>query len=101
MSDYAAVFLVHTGQKTGDVFECNQRNIETVAESNEPRSLIRSVDIQNTGQKRRLIGYDADRPAIQARESDDNVFGEVLLHFEKISIIDDWMNDVADVVRNV
>src|SRR5262249_45777876 len=58
--DDATVFLRNAGQKAGHVFERDERNIEAVAETNKARAFDRAVDIENSGQKSRLVGYDAD-----------------------------------------
>src|SRR5271168_69735 len=65
--DNAPKLLLRTGKKTGNVFKSDQRNIERIAESHEPRSLNGSIDIQHSRQVRGLIRDDADGPAIQPR----------------------------------
>ncbi len=45
-----------------------------------------------------LVGDDADGAAVQAREADDDIAREVLLHFEEVAVIDDAGDDVLDVV---
>ena len=47
------------------------------------------VDVEHAGQKRRLVGDDADRPAVEPREADDDVLGVVLLHLEEVAVVDD------------
>jgi hypothetical protein len=56
----AAVFLLNTGQEAGHILESNERNIETITEPDEARGFDRRVDIENAGQKRRLIRDDAN-----------------------------------------
>ena len=43
----------------------------------------------------------ADRPPVQAREADDDVAREVLLHLEELAVVDEEMHHVAHVVRLV
>ena len=64
MLDNAAEFLLRAGEKAGDILESNQRNIEGVAKTNEARTFDRRVDVENSGEKGRLIADDADRTAI-------------------------------------
>ena len=60
--------------------------------------LTRGVDVENAGEKRRLIGDDADGAAVQARKADDEIFREVLVDFEEVAVVDDGVNGVLDVV---
>src|SRR5437764_880253 len=53
------------------------------------------------GQVRRLIGDDADRAPVHAREPDHEVPREVLVHFEELAVIDYAVDDVLDIVRQV
>ena len=49
----------------------------------------------------RNAGWLATMPtgrAVQARESDDDVLGVVLLDFEEVAVVDDGVDDILDVV---
>ncbi len=61
MADDAAVFLIDAGQKAGHIFKRDERDVEAIAKAHEARRFDRCVDIQHTGEKRRLIGDNADR----------------------------------------
>ena len=37
-----------TWQKSGHVFECDDRDVERVTETNKPRALHRRIDVQTT-----------------------------------------------------
>lgn len=61
VADDAVVFLRTAGKEPGDVFQRDDRDIETVAKTDEPGRLVRCVDIEHPGQKCRLVGYDSRR----------------------------------------
>ena len=71
MLDNAAEFLLRAGEKAGDILESNQPNIEGVAKTNKARTFDRRIDVENSGEKGRLIADDADRTAIQTRKTHD------------------------------
>src|SRR4030095_11212612 len=95
------MLLLNAGQEAGHVFEGNERNIETIAEPDETRGFYRRVDIENAGQERRLICNDTNRAPIEPRKAYANVWRVVLLHFEKVTVIDDLVDNFAYVVRLV
>ena len=98
MLDDAAEFLLRAGQEAGDVFECDQRNVERVAEAHEARAFEAGVDVENAGEKRGLIRDDADRASVESRKTDDDIFGEVFVDFEEVAVVDDRVDGVFDVV---
>ena len=100
-ADDAAVLLPHARQEARHVLERDERDVERVAEAHEARGLHRRVDVETPGEHRRLIGDDADRPAAQPREADDDVLREVPMHFEERAVVDDGVNQIVDVVRLV
>ena len=51
MPDDAEVFLIHAGKKSRDIFERDDRDVETIAEPDEPCRLHRSVNIQDAGEE--------------------------------------------------
>ena len=87
MLDDAVPFLLRAGQKSGHVFQGDQRNIESVAEAHEPGAFYRRVDVQHARKHRGLIRDDAHRLAAQPRESDHDIFCEMLVHLEEIVVI--------------
>src|SRR5438876_1605223 len=98
MPDDAAEFLSRSGQEPWDIFKRQQRNIECVAKTHEARAFDGRIDVEASRKVRRLIGHHADRAPIHARESDHDILGEVLVHFEELAIVYDAMDDVVDVV---
>lgn len=75
-----------------------QRNGKRVAETHKPRHLIRAVAIQRTAHMRRLVGDDADDPALHPRQADDAVAGKLRLNFQKTSFIRQRLDDPAHVI---
>ena len=53
--DDAAVLLERAGKKSGHVLEGDDRNVEGVAEADEPRALDRSVDVEATWPRRDFL----------------------------------------------
>src|SRR2546427_3416954 len=97
--DDAAMFLGHAGKKPGHVLEGHERNVEGVAEADEPGALERGGDVEHAGEGGGLIGDHADRPAGEPREPDDQVVAVVPLDLEKRRVVDDVAEDVVHVVR--
>ena len=89
------------GQKAGHVLEGHERDVERVAEPDEPRGLHRRVDVERAGQVRRLIGDDPDAAPAEPREPDDDVLGVVPMHFEERPVVGDRVDEVVHVVRLV
>src|SRR5580704_1627739 len=94
----AAVLLLHTGQKSRDVLQGNQRNIKSIAEAYEARSLDACVDVQHAGQKGWLIRNDAHWPSVHACKADNDITGKVLVHLEEITVINQPLDDHLHVV---
>ena len=98
MLDDSAVLLLRARQKSRNVFKRNQRNVEGIAEAHKACALYRRVDVERACQKRRLIRHHAHRPSIQPREAHHQIFCKVLMHLKKISIVEDGMDGIFDVV---
>ena len=95
--DDAAVLLLCAWHESWNVYECNQRYVESVAEPNEPRRLHRCVNIQNPGYPVRLVRHYSDRPPTEPREPDDNIRGEVLVNLHEVPVV----NDAVDYVEHI
>ena len=85
VADDAAVLLLDAGHEAGDILEGDERDVEGVAEADEARALDAGVDVEHAGEERGLVGDDADRAAGHAREADDDVAREVLVHLEEVA----------------
>src|SRR5260370_7028787 len=81
--DDAAKFLLGAGEKTGNILEGDERNVEGVAETDKTRALHGSVDIENAGEKRGLIATDADGAAVEAPEAAAEMFTVVFGDFQE------------------
>src|SRR5260370_2410420 len=101
MPNNSAVYLTCSWEEAGDIFESNQGNIEAIAEAHETRAFYRRIDVERSSKKRRLIGHEANRPTVHPRKSYDNVFRVVLVHFEKISVVNYGADDVLYVVGKI
>src|SRR6202795_4461336 len=99
MLDDAAELLLRTGEKARNVFEGDERNVKGVAETHEASSLHGSDDVENTGKEGRLIADNADGPAVEARKAHDEVLGIMLMDFEEITVVNNRVEGVLNVVR--
>ena len=101
MADDATVLLGRSGQIAGHVHQGHQRDLEGIAEPDEPGRFHRRVDVDRAGQHFGLVAHDADRVAAEPPEADDDVLGEERLHLQELAVIDDARDDVTHVVRQV
>ena len=97
VADDAAAFLVLAGQEAGHVHQVHQWDVERVAEADEAGGLVGGVDVQAAGLHVGLVGDDADHHAADPAEADDDVLGEVLVHFQEIPVIHQAADDGLDV----
>ena len=61
-------------------------------------ALIGGVDVERAGEDRGLVGDDADRPAQDAAEADDDVRRVAGLDLQEVAAVDDPADHVAHVV---
>ncbi|ENN89690.1 hypothetical protein RHSP_69692 [Rhizobium freirei PRF 81] len=101
MLDHAAIFLRRAGQETGHVDQGQDRNVEGVAETNEPCGFARGVDVETAGQHHRLIGDDANRLPLHAHEAGDDVAREGCLQLEEFALIGKGVDQLLHVIRLV
>ena len=83
------VFLVGAWQKSGDILECDNGNVERIAEADKARPFFARIDIQHTGQHGRLVGNNADRMPAQTRKADDDILREPLVDLEELAPLAD------------
>ena len=98
MADDTVVLLRISGKKSRHIFESNQRNVETVAETDEAACLVAGVNVENTGKVGRLIGDNTNRTACQTCKTDDDILCEVSHYFEEIAVIYYPFDDILHVV---
>ena len=101
MTDDSAIFLNGAGQEAGNVNQVQQRNVESVAEANETRGFIGSIDVQAAGHNFRLVGNDTDGFAVHTCEAGDDVLSPVFLVLIVFTIINDSFDYIVHVVRSV
>ena len=88
MADDPAPLLCRSREEAGHVDERDKRDVEGVAGANEPRGLVRRVDVEHACERARLVADDADRVAVQPREAADDVLGPTLVHLEEVAVVD-------------
>jgi len=96
--DDSSEFLLGSGEKTGNIFEGDERNVEGVAEAHEARALHRGVDIENTSEEGRLIAdMPTGRPSRRAKPT-TRFFRIMFVNFEEVSIVDDGVDGIFHVI---
>jgi ribosomal protein L9 len=68
--------MQHAGQTPHRGVVREEGDVEGVAETHEARAFHRGIDVEAAGQKRWLVGHDADRAGVQVGEA-DQLFGSV------------------------
>ena len=99
--DHRVVLLTGTGEEAGDVDEADDGDVEGVAEAHEASGLAAGVHVEHTGVDLGLVGDDTDALAVETGETDDDVLGEVTLHFEELTVVDHGSDDLIHVVGHV
>src|SRR5215213_10646162 len=99
VTDYAPPLLVRAWQKAWHVNERKKRNVEGVAEADEPCTLHARVYVERPREHGRLVPDDADRPPVEPGEADDEVLGPTLLNLEELAVVHHAFYRAADVVR--
>ena len=92
------MLLIHTRQETRNIDECDERDVERVAETDEPRRLLRGVDVEYSREVGGLICDDPDRMAGKSAETNDDVAGIERRHLEEGAIVDDQPDQLLHVV---
>src|SRR5438270_4083310 len=101
MPDDAAILLLSARQKPRHIFKGQQRDIEGIAKTHKSCPFYRAINVQDSGQECRLVCHNADWLAIEAREPHNEILGIVLVHFEKVAVINYGVDYVLYVVRLV
>src|SRR5215475_13400266 len=101
MLDDPAMLLRSSGQEAGDVDEGNDRDLERIAEANEPRRLARGRDVEDARQHHRLVGHDAYGAAFHATEASDDIGGVRGLDLEEVAFVDHLPYELMHVIGNV
>ena len=101
MFDDAGVFLRGARQKTRNVHEGDDRDVEAIAEAHEARGLARGVVVEHARKHHGLIGDEAHRPAFDAAETGDDVAREGFADLEEVALVRDFVDQLFHVVRLV
>ena len=98
VADDPPVLLANTRQEPWDILEDDQRDVEGVAKTYEPRPLYRGVDIQDSCEDRGLIGNDPDRMTPEVSKANDEILSENLVNFVELPVIYYRPYDVMHVI---
>ncbi len=101
MTDYAAHFLVESGQVSGNVLEGYDRNVECIADADMAACLVGSIDIKASCHKLRLVCNDTYRSSADPCKACNDIARVHFLDFTEISVVNDLSDDVADIVSLV
>ena len=93
------LFLLHARHEARHIDQGHNRDIEHVAEADEPRGLVRGIDVQRAGFHARIVRDDPDRHALHAREANDNVPRPEAVHFQEIAAVHQPSDDFVDIER--
>jgi hypothetical protein len=95
------VFLSNAGQKAWYIFHNKQRNVESIAETNETCPFYAGIYIARSGHYFRLVGHNADGFSVEAGKTHQNVLGKFFVYFEKTVFVHNNIDDFLHVVRTV
>ena len=98
MTNHSTPLLVGAGQVPRHVGNRQQRNVEAIAESDEPGCLIGGIHVKTAGEMHGLVGDDANGVAVQPPESNDHVLGKVRLNLKKIAVVHNRLDDLLHIV---
>ena len=101
VSNHAAVFLTNARQKSGHIFQRQNRDIETIAKAHKARAFDRRVNVEDARENHRLLRDDADDAPIHARKTDYDISREMFLHLKKIAVVHNASNDIFYIIRFV
>ena len=101
MTDDAVVFLLHTWQETWHILHCDKGNVETVAETDETGSLVRSINIECASEEIGLVGNESHRTSCHTSKTYDDILGELRLNLKEVLLVADGFDDIANVIGNI
>ena len=95
------VLLHGSRQESGHVHERDERDVERIAEAHEAGGLAAGVYVQHARHLGGLIGHNSYTLSTHVGESYYYITREVLMYFEKLSVIYDFADDLVHVIRLV
>ena len=81
------------------VDQAQHRNVERVAQMQEPRALVGAVGIDRARQMMRIVGDQPHRPALDADERGDDPDAEFFPDLQHRTLVGDRLDDLAHVVQ--
>ena len=99
--DDAVLLLLGAGQEPGCVDDEHQRDLEHVAEPDEPGGLVGGFVVDRPGQVHRLVGDHADRTAVDPGEPGDDRRPALRGDVEEVAVVEDPQQDLVHVVGHV
>ena len=99
MADDALSLDGRADHEAGHIGQEDQRDVERVAQPDEPRHLVRGVHEQHSAQVRRLIRDHTHHVAVQASEAADDLLGEPGLDLEERILVDQTCHQGVHVER--
>ena len=87
MLNNCIVLLTCTRKESRNVNKRHDRNIESIAETNETCCLTACIYVEYTSISCRLISYDTNALTIETCKADDDVLGELRLNLEELAIV--------------
>ena len=101
MKDDAVVLLLCAGKEAGHVNEGEDRNVESVAETDEAGTLAARVAVEHTGKNLGLVGNHTYGRAAHTGETYDEVLGIISVDLEEFAVVDDAADHLIHIVRCV
>src|SRR6266487_625818 len=101
MPNYPVVLLIYPRQESRNVHQGQDRDVESITEPDEARSLDRGINVKGPGVNLGLVRNDPNRVSVESGESDDDILSPERLYLEQFASIDDPGYDIPDIVRLV
>ena len=99
MLDDAVVLLAGPGKKTGHIDESQYGDFESVAKTNETRSLLGRIDVEHARQYHRLVRNHAHRASFHPAETADDIACMGGLNLEEVAFVQRLSDDFVHVIR--
>ena len=99
VADDALALDLGPDHEPGHVGQEHQRQVEGVAQPDEAGHLVGRVDEQHPALDHRLVGDDADGPALDPAQAADHLGGELALDLEEALLVDHGRDQRVDVER--
>ena len=101
VADDTVIFLRVSRKEARNIFESNQRNVETVAETDETARLVAGINIEHSGKVGRLIGDDTYRTTCQTCKTNEDILGKIRHNFKEIAVVYHSLDDIFHIIRNI